>query len=58
MLLNATEVMLGSLGVVVKGNESLVFMPMEHMESTVQMTFFIFPQCDCRHADFISSGTD
>ena len=57
MLFNATEVMLGSLGVVVKGNESLVFMPMEHMESTVQMTFFIFPQYDCRQADFISSGT-
>ena len=50
--------MLGSLGVVVKGNESLVFMPMEHMESTVQMTFFTFPQYVCRHADFISSGTD
>ena len=57
MLLNATEVMLGSLGVVVKGNESLIYMPVAHMESTVQMTFFIFPQYDCRQADFISSGT-
>ena len=57
MLLNATEVMLGRLGVVVKGNESLIYMPVAHMESTVQMTFFIFPQYDCRQADFISSGT-